>query len=148
MHQSLQSVCRMCGNRTATGQGKNLDYTHQLSLYEEIHEDFLHINIHCKKYEFLNIMDLGTKYGERTLATSRTADQMKNCFESQWFYNHGAPKRFSADHEFWGSVLQRFLTLRNVSLNPRPSPSSHKTVRIERNNGLFKALMDRMEKAV
>lgn len=37
-------------------------------------------------------MDLGTKYGERTLTKSRTAEEMKQHVELQWFYKHGPQK--------------------------------------------------------
>lgn len=93
-------------------------------------------------------MDLGTKYGERTIRKSRTADEMKQRFESKWFYQHGAAKSFSADLELYRLILQRFLTTHNISLNPRTSRYSNKTGSIERNKQVFKSVIDKLQKAV
>lgn len=62
-------------------------------------------------------------------------------------FHHGAPKRFSADPELCRPVLRRFLEEHHVVVLPRPSRSSHKNGRIERNNGVFKLIVERVAKA-
>lgn len=71
---------------------------------------------------------------------------MKKSFEKELFFNHGAPKCFSADHEFCRPVSHRFLDTHHILLNYRPSISSHKTGRIERKNGVFKMVLEKLQK--
>lgn len=97
-------------------------------------------------YEILMIIDVGTNYEERTLTKSRTADEMKIFFETKCFYHYRARKHFSTDHEFCRPVLHNILNKNDIILNPRPSRSSQKTGRIERNNGVFNLIIELMQK--
>lgn len=146
--QKVQSACPVCA---ATGRPKNrkkISTTHIHSAFnQEIQADYLYATIHGTKYEILNMIDTGTRYGERVLTKSRSAAEMKEHFEKQWFYHHGAPVHFSADHEFCRPILQRFLTMHSIHIHPRPSRSSNKTGRIERNNGVLRTVLDRMQRA-
>lgn len=76
------------------------------------------------------------------LATSRAGDEMKRMFEVLWFYPHGAPVRFTADHGFCIPSLARFLELHGVTVKPKSSRSSIKSGKVERNNGVFKCIVD------
>lgn len=144
----VHQACAICAASGRPANRKKLSTTHiNAAFNEEIQADFLYVYIREKKYEVLNIIDLGTKYGERIISQSRTAEKMKETFETKWFYNHGAPRRFSADQEFCRPVLHRFLSKHNILLNPRPSRSSHKTGRVERNNGVLKTVLERLQKA-
>jgi len=67
------------------------------------------VKIHGEKYEVTNIVDLGTRYGERALTTSRSGNEMKRIFETHWFYRHDAPHRFGAEHESCIPTLSTFL---------------------------------------
>lgn len=55
---------------------------------------------HGKRIGILNILEKGTKFGEREINQSRFANKMKKIFGTNWFYKHGAPKRFSTNQEF------------------------------------------------
>lgn len=94
----------------------------------------------------INIVDLGTGYGERMIASTRTAERMKELLETGWVYRHGAPKTFSADPEFCRPVMQVFLESHGISMSDRPSRSSHKNGIIERNNGTFKEVFKRLSR--
>ena len=89
------------------------------------------------KLEILNMIDPGTRYGERAIAVNRSAQNMKDMIESEWLYHHGASKRFSADLEFCRPVLQQFLKSHAIELKARPSSSSSKNGHIERNDDVF-----------
>lgn len=94
----------------------------------------------------MNIADSVTNYGEREIVPSRSAAIMKNMLEKNWIYKHGAPKYFSADPEFTRPVLLKFLSTHGIETKVRPSRCSHKNGKIERSNGLFKAILERISK--
>lgn len=142
------SACAICAASGRPADKRKVSTTHLNAAFnEEVQSDFFYVYIREKKYEILNMIDLGTRYGERAMTTSRSADEIKRMFEIFWFYRHGAPRNFSADHEFCRPVLKRFLDTHAIKLNPRPSRSSNKTGRVERNNGLFKMVLERLQKA-
>lgn len=107
---------------------------------EEVQVEFLYACIHGKRREILNIVDVGTRYGERS-TSSRNTGEIRNGFETQWLYIHGVPKRMSADHEFCRPVLQKYLDVHDITLNPRHSPRSNKCGRVERKSGVFKSAL-------
>ena len=107
------------------------------SFNEEVQADFTVIYIHGEKYNVLNTVDLGTNYGERIIAKDRKADTMMALFEKVWIYNHGAPKRFSADPEFTKGFFVKFSNSHGISCRPRPARSSNKNGKVERNNGVL-----------
>lgn len=143
-----QSACPICVTTGRPIDRKKISTSHIHSAFnQDIQADYLYVTIHGKKHKILNIFDTGTKYGERTIASSRTADDMKERFEKMWFYHHGAPSNFSADHEFCRPILRRFLTRHSITIHPRPSRSSNKTGIVERNNGVLRTVIDKMQKA-
>lgn len=96
------------------------------------------------KFTVLNIVDAGTRYGERPIARSRDAENMMDMIESEWLYNHGAPKHISANPEFCKPFFMKLLMAHDVRLRPRPSCASFKNGRVERNNGVFKKVISRL----
>lgn len=137
--------CLVCAGTGRPAQHKKVSLTHVNSKFnEEIQADFCVVYIRGAKFEVLNMSDTGTRYGERTISSTRSADAIKTIFEENWVYQHGAPKRFSADPEFCRPVFQRFMAEHGVTVLPRPSRSSHKNGRIERNNGVFKLIVERI----
>lgn len=146
--KKVQTACAICAMTGRPVDRKKISTTHiHAAFNDEIQVDYLYAEIHDTKYEILNIIDTGTRYGERMMTTCRSAENMKQQFETNWFYVHGAPSHFSADHEFCRPTLNRFLTKHSITLHPRPSRSSNKTGKVERNNGVFKAVLDRLQKA-
>lgn len=140
--------CIVCTSTGRPAQHCKVSLTHVNSAFnEEIQADFVMVYIGGTKHEVLNINDAGTRYGERTIASSRSAESIKSMMEVSWLYRHGAPKRFSADPEFCRPVLQRFMTQHGITVLPRPSRSSHKNGRVERNNGVFKLIVERIAKS-
>lgn len=66
--------------------------------------------------------------------------------ETDWLYHHGAPRAFGADAEFCNKELNQFFRTRSIDLQHRPSKSTHKNGRVERNNGVWKEILQRLEK--
>lgn len=144
----VYSACAICAASGRPADRKKVSTTHINSAFnQELQSDFCYAYIRGKKCEILNMLDIGTRYGERVLTTSRSADEIKRSFETHWFYRHGAPVNFSADQEFCKPVLKRFLDQHGIKLNARPSRASNKTGPVERNNGVFKMILDRLQKA-
>lgn len=144
----VQSACPICASTGRPTDRKKISTTHLNSAFnQEVQADYVYITIHGKRHEVLNVIDTGTKYGERIITTSRSAEDMKGQFERIWFYRHGAPSNFSADHEFCRPVLRRFLTRHSIIIHPRPSRSSNKTGIVERNNGVLKTVLDKIQRA-
>lgn len=146
--ERVYNACPICASSGRPSDRRKVSITHvNRAFNEEIQTDFTYVRIFDKRYEIINIIDTGTKYGERGIVPSRSAETMKAMFEQLWFYNHGVPKRFSADHEFCRPVLKKFLDSHNIILRSRPSRSSHKCGRIERNHGVFKSILKRIERS-
>lgn len=144
----VYAACAICTASGRPSDRKKISTTHVNAAFnDELQADFMYVNIREKKHEILNMIDVGTRYGERTITESRTAEEVQKKFESCWFYRHGAPNNFSADHELCRPVLQRFLSRHAIKLNPRPSRSSNKVGRIERNNGVFRSVIDKLQKS-
>lgn len=78
------------------------------------------------KYELINILDLGTGYGERAMVKSRSAEEIMYKVEEYWICRHGRPRRFSADPELCQPFSVRYLGGYNIKVNERPANYSHK----------------------
>lgn len=64
--------------------------------------------IRADKFKMLNMVDAGSKYGERTIAPPKTGKDMMQLFKKDWIYSHGAPRFFSAEPEFCHPYFQSF----------------------------------------
>lgn len=75
-------VCRPCVVCVSSGRPvemKKASLTHvNEAINEEFQVDFTIVYIENNKYEVLNIVDLGTSYGEHTIANNRSAITVKN----------------------------------------------------------------------
>lgn len=49
---------------------------------EELQADFTVENIRGRKYEVMNVVDLGTAYGERVITPAKNAETMKKLYET------------------------------------------------------------------
>ena len=144
---TVHKACDICASTGRPKDKKKVSLTHVNEAFNaEIQADYVIVYIKEEKYEVLNIIDLGTRYGERAIATTRSAENMTNMLETEWLYHHGAPDKFSADPEFCKPFMERFLNAHSIELRPRPSRSSAKNGRIERNNGTFKLILSRLSK--
>lgn len=143
----VYEACDICTSSGRPHNSKKISLTHvNEGFNEEVQADYTVVYIKGEKYFVLNIVDAGTRYGERAIANSRDAATMMQMMETEWLYHHGAPKYFSADPEFCKPVFERFLAGHEITLRPRPSRSSHKNGRVERNNGVFKSVLSRLSK--
>lgn len=85
------------------------------------------VYIHDEKFEVLNIIGDGTQYGERSTTPVRDANNTPELLEKIWIYNHGTPRIFSVNSEFYTPSKDRSLNKHSIELKPRPSWLFHKT---------------------
>lgn len=146
-YAKVHRSCDICASTGTPTPKRKISISHiNTEFNNEIQADFVTIFIREERFEVLNIIDTGTKYGERVIAKDHSGETMINLIETAWFYHHGTPKSFSADPEFCKRFLSRFLQTHAITLNARPSRSSHKNGRVERNNGVFKNILARLSK--
>lgn len=145
--QKIQDECDVCASSGRPAIRNKISMTHiNQQFNEEVQVDFTVAYIAGEKYEIFNIIDLGTGYGERSIAASHGTEQIIQLIETTWLYRHGAPGTLSADPEFGHDRLKAFLATHNIHLAARPSRSSHKNGHIERNNGTFKSVLEKLSK--
>ena len=143
--EEVHNSCDICASSGRPAHRKKVSITHVNEEFNvSVSADFLVAYIGEHKFEIINIVDMGTNYGERTIVSRRTADEMKHKLETDWLYHHGAPQEFSADPEFTTPTLKRFLKSHAIEVKERPSRSSSKNGKVERNNGLFKLILSRI----
>lgn len=144
----VNQSCAVCAATGRPAAHKKTSLTHiNKSFNQSTQADFVIIYLKGKKFEVLNIIEAATRYGERTIEFYRTAKQVTEIFERTWFCEHGAPMTFSADPELCLTVLNYFLDKYGIIKRERPSSSSHNNGRIERNNGVFKSIVEGLEKS-
>ena len=143
----VHEACEVCVSTGRPAHKRKISLTHVNEEFNQsLQADFVIVYIRGKKHEVLNMVDAGTNYGERAIARKRTAEVMREIFESHWIYKHGSPASFSADPEFTRPVLTKYLEAHGIVVEVKPSRSSHKNGKVERNNGLFKAILGRLSK--
>lgn len=144
-YERVYDACDICA---ATGQQKprrKVSISHiNTAFNDEIQADFVTVHIRGERYEVLNIIDTGTRYGERVIASTHSGEEIMRLLETEWIYHHGAPEAFSAEPEFCKGFFERFLSAHSIKLHARPSRSSSKNGKGERNNGVFKAVLARL----
>lgn len=145
----VRQACDICASTGTPVPRRKISITHVNSAFNnEVQADFVTILIREERYEVLNIIDTGTRYGERVIAHNHRGDTMMNLFENEWIYHHGPPISFSADPEFGKGFFKKFLSSHGITLHTRPSRSSSKNGKVERNNGLFKNIINRLSKEI
>lgn len=140
-------ACDVCAQTGRPSAKKKISISHVNEAFNQsIEADFLVAYIKGEKYIILNIICMGTNYGERVIVKNRSAGIMVSALESEWLYHHGAPRYFASDPEFCNTQMNSFLSAHQVELQCRPSRSSHKNGKVERNNGIFKNILERLSK--
>lgn len=92
----------------------------------KVKADFLIVKRGKEKYKILNVVDVNTAYGERSIVGSRSSETMMYKFEEIWLCRHGAPLHLSADQELCLHFFIKYLKGHNTSVKDRPARSSHK----------------------
>lgn len=145
--QKVFDSCGICASSVRPADKAKVSLAHvNKSFNSEIQADFVTVYIRDEKFEVINIIDVGTRYGERSIAPCRDGRTMMEIVETRWLYQHGDPKRFSADPEFCKEFFKRFLDSYDIHLMERPSRSSSKNGVVERNNGTFKLVLNKLAK--
>lgn len=88
--------------------------------------DSLVTRIRKTVYHVIDLVNLGTNYGERSFATNLKAEGLVKKFEMLWIYNHEAPAYFTADPKYTKPTVQKFLSCHNITLHEKASRSSSK----------------------
>lgn len=82
--EAFEAVYEACPMSAATGRltAKNTTSTSHISkgFIEEVQFDFSYAEVYGKKREIMNIVDMGTRYGEFVIADGRANGQMKREF--------------------------------------------------------------------
>lgn len=145
--ENVFDACEICNSSGRPHNMKKLSLSHiDKAFNNEIQVDFLWCDIKGTKYCILNITDTATCYGERVIASSRSVGSMTKLIESHWICQHGAPGGISSDPEFDTAEMKKFLQQHNITFLPRPARRHNKTGIVERNNGVFKAILKRVER--
>lgn len=143
----VHDACELCVSSGQPAPTRKISLTHvNEGFNSSVQADFVMVYIAEQKHVVLNVIDAGTNYGEREIVESRNTRTMKSSLEKNWLYRHGAPDRFSADSEFTTAQLRAFLESHGTEVLPRPTRSSAKNGKVERNNGLFKSILARLSK--
>lgn len=143
----VYNACEICVSSGNPSIRKKVSLTHVNTAFnEETQADFVIVYIRGIKKEVMNIVDMGTNNGERKIAPSRNAQNMMQIFETEWLMRHVAPKQFSADPEFCRTLFKELLRGHGIQLNARLSRSCHKNGKVERNNGVFKTVLEKISK--
>lgn len=141
----VHDSCDICASSGRPKIKKRVSLSHINEQFtQEVQADFTVAYAGSEKLNILNIVDLGTNYGERIIAPDRKAATMMTLFEKNWIYHYGEPKSFSADPEFTQGFFQDFLKMHQIVCKPRPARSSSKNGKVERNNGVFKSVLGRV----
>lgn len=73
--------CPICASTGRPAQHRKVSLTHVSSAFnQELQADFTIVSIQGGKHEILNLCDAGTRYGERSIARTRSADVIKEIF--------------------------------------------------------------------
>lgn len=135
----VYAACPICAATGIPAFRKKVSLSHvNEAFYEEIQVEFLYASINGTKRIILNIVDVGTRYGERILSPSRDTEQIRIALAKSWIYRHGSPRKLSANHEFCRTSLSKYLRTHNIQLEPRPSRSSSKSGNVERKTAYTK----------
>lgn len=139
--ENVLAACPISASTGRPAERRKVSITHVNEAFnEEVKANFLYVWIHEEKQGIINIIDVGTKYGEREILCSRSGEGLRESSRKMWSHMCRALKYFSADHEFCRAMLQKFMENHGKEARARPSRSSHKTGKIERNKGIFKAM--------
>lgn len=75
----------ICASTGRPAQHRNVSLTHvNASFKEELQADFVVMYISDAKFEVLNMRDAGTRYGGKYITISRSAENIKLIFETEW----------------------------------------------------------------
>lgn len=92
------NACELCVLSGRPDERAKISLTNvNTAVNDEVQAGFVTAYIRDEKYKVLNIVDMGTKYGERSIAPDKDGTTMMSMLESTWLYRHGAPTNFSAD---------------------------------------------------
>lgn len=145
--KKVVTACDACQGSERRGIKTKISLSHVNKAFnEKIHVDFATVRFKDVNYEILNIVDTGTKYGLCLTVPDRPANTIKKILERYWFFEFGAPRSLNADLKFTRGVMEEFLQLHNVILHQRPERSSNKNGIVERQNGVFNMVMERLSK--
>lgn len=97
-YRELSSSCDICLSSGYPSIRRRISLTHvNESFNDEIQADFTVTYYKGRRMVILNLVDMGTGFGERGIAHENSAVTMVTVFQSLWIYVHGAPRHFRSD---------------------------------------------------
>lgn len=88
--RKAHAACSICVSSGRPKDKIKLSLTHGNEAFNvEIQTHFATAYIRNDKYGILNIIDMGTGYCERTIATSRSSENIQKLLEATWINHHG-----------------------------------------------------------
>lgn len=99
-----------------------------------------------RNYEILNIVGASTVFSEQVVLKPRCAEVMMARFEGKWIRRHGTPSNFNANPKFCQPFFKKYLKGQGIKVNERPARCSHENARVERSNGSFKSIFEKLSK--
>lgn len=145
--KKVTTACNPCAWSGRPSKTRKISLKHVNEEFNvEVQADFMTAKFGQQNYEILNVIDTGTAYCECIVVESRNTKTMIAKFEEIWFCRHGAPSYFSADPEFCQPFPTKYLAGHGVKTMDKQARESNKNGRVERSNGVFKSIFEKMEK--
>lgn len=97
----VHQACDICVYIGTQMPWKKLSISHvNYALITEIQADLVTMTIRRERHKVLNIVDTGTRYGERVISPNHRGETRMELLETEWFNHHGPPCAFIANPEF------------------------------------------------
>lgn len=93
------------------------------------------------------MINTGTRYGECVITVASSGDETWSLFALHWFYVHVGLPYLSTDHEFGRPTFRKYSRMHGIVLNAQPSRYANTCGLVERNNGAFPSVFDRLQRA-
>lgn len=87
----------------------------------------------------------GTGFNEVFTVNNRSMRTLIAFLEGGWIHRHGAPKAISADEEHNRKAMRISLHAHNIIMKPRPARRHNKLGIVERENGVIKTFIMKLE---
>lgn len=101
-------ACDICASSGEPQKKKKISISHvNEALNQKVQADFTVAMIKGETFHILNMVYMGTGYGERAISNTHEAEALKRLLEIHWILHHGAPAKFNADPEFCRPILQK-----------------------------------------
>lgn len=100
-YDKFYNTCDVCRSSDQPRTIKKVSSTHVNDAFDQKPQiDLTAMYLIGDKFEVLNMIDTGARYGERVIAPSKNVQNITDSIETSCIYHLEAPKRFSSDPVF------------------------------------------------